>query len=395
MIVKQSATHTPLGLYVHIPWCIRKCPYCDFNSHTLQDTLPESQYIKALMCDLDQDLQLIIGRTLHSIFIGGGTPSLFRPESIEQLITWINQRLDFDDDIEITLEANPGTLERSRFIEFKAAGINRLSIGIQSFQDQQLQLLGRIHDSGEAINAAETAHEAGLENFNLDLMFGLPGQTQQTALEDLITAVKLDPKHISYYQLTIEPHTAFYNDRPKLPADDDIWRIQCKGQSNLKDHGYHQYEISAYAQRGSQCRHNLNYWKFGDYIGIGAGAHSKIMEPKTRRLLRIWKTKHPNQYLKSAATEARIGNQYNVTNEDLPLEFLMNALRLNYGFEEALFEQRTGLPLSILEPNLSACIDLGLLERRSDRIRCSRFGQRFLDDILERFVPERAESVKK
>ena len=343
------------------------------------------------MCDLDQDLQLIQvhSRSLHSIFIGGGTPSLFSPEAIEQLITRIHQRLDFDDDIEITLEANPGTLERSKFIEFKAAGINRLSIGVQSFRNQQLEALGRIHDSSEAINAAETAHEAGLENFNLDLMFGLPGQTQKAALQDVMTAVQLDPQHISYYQLTIEPHTAFYNDKPKLPPDDEIWRIQCEGQSGLRDHGYHQYEISAYAQSGSQCRHNLNYWKFGDYLGVGAGAHGKITDPKTNRILRLWKTKHPNAYLKSAATKARIGNQHNITNQDLPLEFLMNALRLNNGFEAVLFEQRTGLPLSILEPNLSACIDQGLLERHSSRIQCSHLGQNFLDDILERFVPDR------
>lgn len=378
----------PLGLYVHIPWCIRKCPYCDFNSHTLQDILPESQYIQALMCDLDQDLQLVHSRSLHSLFIGGGTPSLFSPEAIEELINRIHQRLDFDDDIEITLEANPGTLERNKFIEFKAAGINRLSIGIQSFCNQQLEALGRIHDAGEAINAAETAHEAGLENFNLDLMFGLPSQTQKAAWEDVMTAVKLDPKHISYYQLTIEPHTAFYNNRPTLPSDDRIWRIQCEGQSSLQDHGYHQYEISAYAQSGSQCRHNLNYWRFGDYLGVGAGAHGKITDPKTNRILRLWKTKHPNQYLKSAATGARIGNQHNVADKDLPLEFLMNALRLNYGFETSLFEQRTGLPLSILEPKLSACVDLGLLERRPEHIRCSRSGQHFLDNILERFVPE-------
>ncbi len=392
MTATQNTTQPtpPLGLYVHIPWCIRKCPYCDFNSHTLQDTLPESDYIQALMSDLDQDLQLIHNRPLHSIFIGGGTPSLFSPEAIEQLITRIHQRLDFNDDIEITLEANPGTLERNKFIEFKAAGINRLSIGIQSFHNQQLEILGRIHNSGEAINAAEIAHEAGLENFNLDLMFGLPGQTQKTALQDVMTAVKLNPKHISYYQLTIEPHTAFYNQRPKLPLDEKVWRIQCEGQNSLRDHGYHQYEISAYAQSGSQCRHNLNYWKFGDYLGVGAGAHGKITDPNTNRIHRLWKTKQPNKYLKSAATKARIGNQHNISKEDLPLEFLMNALRLNHGFKETLFEQRTGLPLSILEPNLSACIDLGLLERTPGRIRCSGLGRSFLDSILERFIPEPA-----
>ncbi len=377
----------PLGLYIHIPWCVKKCPYCDFNSHTAHGDVPESRYIQALMSDLDQDLALIKPRQLHSIFIGGGTPSLFSPESIEALLIGVRDRLEFGENIEITLEANPGTLEKNKFNEFKNAGINRLSIGVQSFDQQRLKKLGRIHNATEAIRAAETAHDAGLSNFNLDLMYGLPDQDTKSALDDVITAVSLNPAHISYYQLTIEPNTLFHATQPQLPSDDLIWQIQSQGQDFLRTHGYSQYEISAYAKINAQCQHNLNYWQFGDYLGIGAGAHGKITQVEDYSIQRTWKIKHPTQYLERVETDARIGNRYNIPNTERPLEFLMNALRLNQGFTESLFNHRTGLTTSILEPNLTACTDQGLLQRQSNRIRCSEQGRNFLNEILQRFMP--------
>lgn len=339
------------------------------------------------MSDLEQDLTQMDPRKLHSIFIGGGTPSLFSPESIETLLKDVRDRLEFEENIEITLEANPGTLEKNKFNEFKNAGINRLSIGVQSFDQQHLHALGRIHNANEAIRAAETAHGAGLSNFNLDLMFGLPGQNAKSGLDDVITAVSLKPAHISYYQLTIEPNTLFHATRPQLPSDDLIWQIQSQGQDFLRRQGYGQYEISAFAKNNTQCQHNLNYWQFGDYLGIGAGAHGKITHSKECSIQRSWKIKHPARFLKLADTDARIGNRYNIPNTERPLEFLMNALRLNQGFTKALFELRTGLTLSVLEPNLTACTEQGLLQWQSNRICCSEHGRNFLNEILQRFMP--------
>ncbi len=341
------------------------------------------------MADLDQDLASIDRRKLQSIFIGGGTPSLFSPESINSIISGVRKRLDFAEDIEITLEANPGTLEKNKFKEFKNAGVNRLSIGIQSFDERHLQALGRIHSVAEATTAAETAHASGLVNFNLDLMFGLPNQEPSSARNDVLTAIKLQPAHISYYQLTIEPHTLFHTIKPQLPPEDLIWQVQSDGQDYLNQNGFIQYEVSAYAKNGSQCHHNLNYWQFGDYLGIGAGAHGKITNTENFSIQRTWKVKHPSQFLKSAATDARIGKRYNIPTEELPLEFLMNALRLNQGFTESLFSQRTGLARSVLEQKLTICIEQGLLEQRSDRIRCSKHGRNFLNDILQRFIPDK------
>ena len=340
------------------------------------------------MSDLDQDLAQVDRRKLQSIFIGGGTPSLFSPNSIKSILSGVHKRLEFAENIEITLEANPGTLEKNKFQEFKCAGVNRLSIGVQSFDQRQLKTLGRIHSVSDAISAAETAHESGLANFNLDLMFGLPDQNPGSARNDILTAIKLQPAHISYYQLTIEPHTLFHTNKPKLPQDDLIWQIQSDGQDHLNQNGYIQYEVSAYAKTAAQCRHNLNYWQFGDYLGIGAGAHSKITDAENFSIQRTWKVKHPAQFLQSATTDTRIGKRYNIPVDELPLEFLMNALRLNQGFKESLFAQRTGLDISVLEPKLTTCVEQGLLEQNSTRIRCSKHGRNFLNDILQRFIPE-------
>ena len=376
-----------LGLYIHMPWCVRKCPYCDFNSHAAREQIPEEAYIEALTADFEQDLRLVHDRSVHSIFIGGGTPSLFSAEAIERLLNVVGERVAVASNAEITLEANPGTVESGKFEAFRHIGITRLSIGVQSFQDNSLQALGRIHTAADAVRAIETAQRAGFDNINLDLMFGLPGQSLQSAEDDVLTAIELGPAHISYYQLTIEPNTLYYRQPPALPRDDAVWAIQRCGQTHLAQHGYGQYEISAYALPGLQCRHNLNYWRFGDYLGIGAGAHGKITDADGQRTLRIWKVKHPREYMKAAGTDASIGGRQSVPPNDRAMEFLMNQLRLKEGFKEPRFTARTGLPLSCVEPALSGCIEDGLLERHDDIIRCTEFGWRFLDEILGRFLP--------
>ncbi|MEW5755041.1 MAG: radical SAM family heme chaperone HemW, partial [Pseudomonadota bacterium] len=318
----------PLSLYVHIPWCVRKCPYCDFNSHEGRQAIPEQRYIDALLLDLEQDLPRIWGRKVISIFIGGGTPSLFSPEAIDRLLSGIRARLALIPEAEITLEANPGTVEAGKFAEFRAAGINRLSIGIQSFSDYSLQQLGRIHGRKEALAAAEMAHEAGFDNFNLDLMFGLPGQTLKDAGDDVATAIALEPSHLSYYQLTLEPNTYFHAKPPTLPNEDLIWAIQEQGQTALAEAGFGQYEVSAYARgEARRCRHNLNYWQFGDYLGIGAGAHAKITEGARQSITRYWKLKQPEAYLEAANAVAFSGGEKELARKDVGIEFMMNALR--------------------------------------------------------------------
>ena len=380
--------HQPpvLGLYIHIPWCIKKCPYCDFNSHAVTDGIPEKRYTEALLRDLEQELPAIRNRQIHTIFFGGGTPSLFTEEAIHELIQAISKKVSFSADIEITLEANPGTVEKGRFKGFMDAGVNRLSIGVQSFQPAHLKSLGRIHSAGEAVLATEEARAAGIDNFNLDLMYGLPNQTRAEAADDVQKAIALEPSHISYYQLTIEAHTRFASFPPSLPSDDEIWDIQSENRSTLAEHGYSQYEVSAYAKIGCRCRHNMNYWTFGDYIGIGAGAHGKFTEAGS--VHRSWKTRHPEQYLKTAGTPASIGKRTCISSEDIKLEFLMNALRLSDGFEKGLFRRRTGLELSALEPQLTQCIEESLIEQDANHIRCTNRGQTFLDEILRRFIPE-------
>ncbi|QSA96958.1 radical SAM family heme chaperone HemW [Methylococcus sp. EFPC2] len=376
----------PLGLYIHIPWCVRKCPYCDFNSHAANDSVSEQAYVSALLADLDQDLPLAAGRTVETIFIGGGTPSLFSALSIDELLEGVAQRLALAPDIEITLEANPGTAESARFEGYRAAGVNRLSIGVQSFDEAHLQRLGRIHGREEAINAAYMAREAGFENFNLDLMFGLPDQTTEQALVDIETALSLKPTHLSFYQLTLEPNTLFHKYPPPLPGDEAIWEIQGACQRLLVEHGYAQYEVSAYAQAGRRCRHNLNYWQFGDYLGIGAGAHGKLTDPITGRIARRWKVRHPTLFLEHAGRPASIGGHDFVEPAELPVEFLMNHLRLREGFPEAAYAERTGLDNQTLQPGLNECIEAGLIERCDGRIRCTETGWNFLDNVLERFL---------
>ncbi|MDF2395412.1 radical SAM family heme chaperone HemW [Pseudomonas sp. 3MA1] len=373
----------PLALYIHIPWCVRKCPYCDFNSHAASPTLPEEEYVDALLADLDLELHAVHGRELSSIFFGGGTPSLFSAQALGRLLKGVEQRIPFAGDIEITLEANPGTFEQEKFTAYRALGINRLSIGIQSFQEQKLKALGRIHNGDEAIRAAGMARQAGFDNFNLDLMHGLPDQSLDDALDDLRQAIAMKPTHLSWYQLTLEPNTVFWNQPPVLPEDDTLWDIQEAGQALLAEHGYVQYEVSAYAQPGRAARHNLNYWSFGDFIGIGAGAHGKLSHPDGR-IQRTWKTRLPKDYLNPAkpfkAGEKDLGN------EELPFEFLMNALRLTDGVDAALFAQRTGLDLSSLAEGRRQAEQSGLLQVEPSRLAATARGQLFLNDLLQYFL---------
>lgn len=377
----------PLTLYVHIPWCARKCPYCDFNSHEARGPIPETAYVDALLADLEQDLPRARGRRIESVFIGGGTPSLLSAEALDRLLAGLRARLPLRPDAEITLEANPGAVERGRFAEFRTAGVNRLSIGVQSFDDEQLQRLGRIHDRRAACAAAEAAHAAGLANFNLDLMFGLPGQTVARALADIVNAMALQPAHLSYYQLTVEPNTAFHRSPPTLPEDETTDLIQQRAQAELARHGYQSYEVSAYARANQRCRHNLNYWEFGDYLGIGAGAHGKLTDPVAGLIHRLWKPKHPRDYLAVAGTRAGIGGDEPIHPADLPVEFLMNALRLVDGVPMALFEERTGLPLTALEQGLSRARERGLMATAVERLRPTDLGLRFLNDLLQEFMP--------
>ena len=377
----------PLALYIHFPWCVRKCPYCDFNSHEIRAELAEAAYIDALIADLEQELPRIWGRSVSSIFMGGGTPSLFSATSLDRLLSALRARLVFTPNVEITLEANPGTVEQDRFSEFHATGINRLSIGVQSFQNPQLQLLGRIHDGEDAIRAAEAAHAAGFDNFNLDLMFALPGQTLQSARQDLHTAISLAPTHLSYYQLTIEPNTLFHSHPPELPDEDLAWAMQCEGQVQLAGAGYTQYEVSAYAQKTRECRHNRNYWQFGDYLGIGAGAHDKITDMAQQSITRSWKVKHPDSYLSKAATAQRIAGTRHLQQDDAILEFMLNALRLTDGFTTKLFQQHTGLPLSSVTATLQEAESKGWLSWQDDSIRPTEEGQRLHNDLVGLFLP--------
>jgi len=383
--VTQVFALPPLALYIHIPWCVRKCPYCDFNSHAAGPTLPEAEYVDALLADLDNDLAHVHGRPLTSIFFGGGTPSLFSAEALGRLLDGVARRLSFAPDIEITLEANPGTFEQAKFVAYRGLGINRLSIGIQSFQDAKLKALGRIHGRDEAIRAADRARAAGFDNFNLDLMHGLPEQSVADALGDLEQAIALAPTHLSWYQLTMEPNTVFWSQPPELPEDDTLWDIQEAGQARLAAAGYHQYETSAYAQPGRQARHNLNYWGFGDFLGIGAGAHAKLSAPDGT-LLRTWKTRLPKDYLDPA--KAFQAGAKSLAPADLPFDFMMNALRLVDGVPAAWYPQRTGQSLDSLAPALAAARRAGLLAEDEQRLRPTARGQLFLNDLLQSFLPD-------
>lgn len=374
----------PLSLYIHIPWCIKKCPYCDFNSHAVKDGAPEAAYIDALLNDLAEDVRRYeIDRPIQSIFIGGGTPSLFAPEAFDRLLAGVAEQVQLKDDIEITLEANPGTFESQKFAEFRALGINRLSIGIQSFDDRFLQALGRVHSAREAQRAVEIAQQAGFGNLNLDLMFGLPGADAKNAVSDIRTAIGLNPTHISFYQLTLEPNTYFHKFPPKLPNDESIFEAQKACQTLLAEHDYAQYEISAYSRPGRQCRHNLNYWRFGDYLGIGAGAHGKISLALPGNIVRTFKPRGPEQYL---ADTHRQGGAQAIAVQELPLEFVMNRLRLKQGFTLDDFTAATGLAPGALEPGLSVNCGQNLLVRQGQHYLCSEKGWDFLDTVLQNFI---------
>jgi putative oxygen-independent coproporphyrinogen III oxidase len=376
----------PLSLYVHVPWCVRKCPYCDFNSHQQQGELPEADYIAALLEDLRNDSVYIQGRSLQSIFIGGGTPSLFSAASYARLLNEIQKIAPFAADIEITLEANPGTFEQEKFSDYRKVGINRLSIGIQSFDAANLQKLGRIHGRDEALRAAAIAHRASFDNFNLDLMFGLPGQSAEQALQDLQIALSCRPTHLSWYQLTIEPNTEFFRRPPTLPPDDMIADMQQAGIELLQTQGFPRYEISAYSQAGKQSRHNLNYWQFGDYLGIGAGAHGKITTATEEgfSIIRTRKTRMPQHYL--GAKGEFTAEAKSVPQSELPLEFMMNALRLSEGVEAARYSQRTGLPLAALTSTLQHLQCKQLMQADNDRLAPTALGLRFLNEVLLEFM---------
>ena len=375
----------PLALYVHVPWCVRKCPYCDFNSHEAAGAIPEAEYVAALIADLQSALPLIWGRPVVSVFFGGGTPSLLSPAAIDELLAAFRALAMLSPEAEITLEANPGTIEAEKFAGFRAVGVNRLSLGIQSFNDRHLAALGRIHGAAEAKRAAQLAGDH-FDSFNLDLMYGLPGQTREQALTDVETALSFAPPHLSCYQLTLEPNTRFAAFPPALPEDDLCADMQEAIEARLAVAGYANYETSAFARAGRQCRHNLNYWHFGDYLGIGAGAHSKLTLHD--RVLRQMRWKHPNAYLENVRAGLLVQETSEVAAGQLPFEFLMNALRLAAGFQPALFEARTAQPLSRILPRLRAAAADGLVDIGPERIAPTARGRRFLNVLLERFLDE-------
>ncbi len=381
----------PLSLYIHMPWCVKKCPYCDFNSHGLRSTPPPyADYIDHLLADLDADradfAAALEGRPVISIFFGGGTPSLFSPELIARLLDGVRERLPLAEGAEITLETNPGTVEHGRFDGYLAAGVNRISFGVQSFDDDKLKRLGRIHSAGEAEAAVKSAQDAGYTNINLDLMYALPQQALDGALADVDRAVALAPTHISHYQLTLEPNTAFAANPPPLPDDDHAWAMQEACESRLAAAGYGQYEISAYAQPGRRCVHNLNYWQFGDYLGIGAGAHGKLSNAATGDIHRRWKTRGPRAYMDAAGGPGRIGGDNVVAANELPFEYMLNALRLIDGVPLDAFTARTGLPLARIAPALAAARRRGWLRDDPQQLHTTARGQRFLNDVISSFL---------
>jgi len=384
----QLTALPPLALYIHLPWCLKKCPYCDFNSHAVPAAgLPEQAYIAALLADLEAALPLIWGRTVHSIFLGGGTPSLFSPAAMDQLLGALRARVRLEADCEITLEANPGTFEKDRFKAFRAAGVTRLSVGVQSFNDDFLKTLGRVHDRAQAIAAVEEAAIA-FDTFNLDIMYALPGQDLEALKKDMALALTLAPPHISIYHLSIEPNTYFAKFPPQLPEDDTAYEMldlitEMTGQAGLQ-----RYEVSAYARSGHACRHNLNYWKFGDYLGLGAGAHSKLSF--AHRVVRQVRFREPALYLEKALAGAFVAQETQVSRSDLPFEFMLNALRLKDGFSLQLFCERTGLPMTAIEEEMQLAQAKGWLERDLATVRPSVRGYDFLNDLQSLFLPGQA-----
>ena len=383
----QMAAQPPLSLYVHLPWCLRKCPYCDFNSHEIAGgEVPQQRYLDAVVADLESALPLVWGRTVHSIFIGGGTPSLFSPAGVDRLLADIRARLQLDADCEITLEANPGTFEKDRFRAFRAAGVTRLSVGIQSFDDVHLRALGRVHDRTQAIAAAEEAALA-FDTFNLDLMYGLPGQTMVQLEQDLVQALALMPPHLSVYHLTIEPNTYFAKFPPSVPDDDSAYAMLDRITEMTGGAGLDRYEVSAYARPGHRCRHNLNYWQYGDYLGIGAGAHSKLTFP--HRMVRQVRLREPRLYMDGALSGRALAQDDEVNRADLAFEFMLNALRLRDGFDLAQFSERTGLAITVIEQPLHEAERKGLIERDLTRVWPSVRGFDFLSDLQSLFLPGR------
>lgn len=373
----------PLSLYIHIPWCVQKCPYCDFNSHALKGDVPHQEYVDHLLADLDADLPLTSGRELHSIFIGGGTPSLLSAEAMQALLDGVRARIPLTPDAEITMEANPGTVEADRFSGYQRAGINRISIGVQSFDPQKLTRLGRIHGPDEAKRAAQLATGLGLRSFNLDLMHGLPDQSLDEALDDLRQAIALNPPHLSWYQLTIEPNTLFSSRPPTLPDDDALWDIYEQGHALLSAAGYQQYETSAYAKPGYQCQHNLNYWRFGDYLGIGCGAHGKLTF-SDGRILRTVKVRHPRGYMQGTYLD----KQHDVANDDRPFEFFMNRFRLLETAPREDFTAYTGLEEHSIRPQLDQALAQGYLTETATHWQITEHGKLFLNSLLELFLAE-------
>jgi oxygen-independent coproporphyrinogen-3 oxidase len=377
----------PLSLYIHVPWCVRKCPYCDFNSHQQKGNLPVAQYVAALSADLEQDLPLAWGRTVHSVFLGGGTPSLFPPEAIAEILSACAARLRFAPNAEITMECNPGTAEHGRFEGYLAAGVNRVSFGVQSFDDGCLQRLGRIHDSAEAETAVKMAQDAGVANINLDLMYALPGQGLAMALHDVERAIALRPQHLSHYQLTLEPNTVFAAQPPAgIPVEDEAWDMQERCIEAMAAAGFAQYEVSAYAQPGRQCAHNLNYWRYGDYLGIGAGAHGKLTLGAAAEIRRRWKLKNPRGYLAAAGRPGSIGGDEPVAPAQRPFDYMLNALRLVEGFGLADFEARTGLSRAVIAAKLGLARDRGWLEVDDARVVPTELGRRFTNDVISLFL---------
>jgi putative oxygen-independent coproporphyrinogen III oxidase len=393
-----APTLPPLSLYVHIPWCVRKCPYCDFNSHTAPDALPQRDYVDALLRDLDRDLPLVQGRTVQTVFFGGGTPSLFAADSIARILDGAAARLRIARDVEVTLETNPGTVEHGLFDGYLRAGVNRISFGVQSFDDGALKRIGRIHDAHEAEAAIKLAQDAGLDNINLDIMYALPQQTLEGAVSDVEKAISLQTSHLSHYQLTLEPNTQFAANPPPLPDEDSAWDMQEACQARLAQAGLAQYEVSAYARPGAQCAHNVNYWRFGDYLGIGAGAHGKISAMANAdsadantgafSVRRRWKLRAPRAYLEHAGTVRGIGGDDLIAAQRLPFEFMLNALRLNDGFLFSDFAARTGLEHSALQSGLDNAMHRGWLETVAGHVRATALGQRFLNDVIGSFLPE-------
>ena len=383
----RFTTLPPLALYVHVPWCVRKCPYCDFNSHEARGDIPEAAYIEALIADLDHALPLIWGRRVYTIFFGGGTPSLLSAAALETLLSAVRARVPLAVDAEITLEANPGTFEAAKFAAFRAAGVNRLSIGVQSFNAKHLKTLGRIHDDAQAAKAIEIAREH-FDNFNLDLMYALPGQTLAEAKADLERALAYEPPHLSLYHLTIEPNTYFHRYPPVVPDDDAAAEMQEAIEHTLEAAGYEHYETSAYARAGMRSRHNLNYWNFGDYLGIGAGAHSKLSFPD--RIVRQARYRQPREYMERAGAGSAVHTDAPVAPREIPFEFMMNALRLTDGFELALFEERAGVPLVSALRGLDEAERRGLIVRDHQRVAPTEPGRRFLNDLLQIFLPEKS-----